>query len=91
MRCLALLATAGDEPEWNSRKASRSHQAIPLPSAVIVRQAPMIARLIEDMGLDIEALVSGSRSSRGGDTRTYDVFHVEDAVGSPYIPAQRRG
>jgi hypothetical protein len=88
MRCLALLATAGDEPEWNSRQASRSHQAIPLPSAVIVRKAPMIARLIEDMGFDIEAVVTGLRPSRGGDTRTYDVFHVEDAVGSPHIPAQ---
>ena len=89
MRCLALLATAGDEPEWNSRRASRGHQAIPLPSADIVRQAPMIARLIEDMGLDIEAVISGrSPTSRGTESRTYDVFHVEDAVGSPHIPAQ---
>jgi hypothetical protein len=86
MRCLALLATAGDEPEWNARKASRSHQAIPLPSAVVVRKTPMIARLIEDMGLSIESVVSGAH---GGDRRTYDVFHVEDAVGSPHIPAQQ--
>jgi hypothetical protein len=48
----------------------------------------MIARLIEDMGFDIEAVVTGSRSTRSGDSRTYDVFHVEDAVGSPHIPAQ---
>jgi hypothetical protein len=89
MRCLALLATVGDEPEWNSRRESRSHLAIPLPSADIVRQAPMIARLIEDLGLDIEAVVSGrSPGARVGDSRTYDVFHVEDAVGSPHIPAQ---
>jgi hypothetical protein len=90
MRCLALLATAGDEPEWNSRRESSSHQAIPLPSADIVRRAPMIARLIEDLGLDIEAVVTGhSAPARVGETRTYDVFHVEDAVGSPHIPAQR--
>lgn len=90
MRCLAMLATAGDEPEWNSRHESASHQAIPLPSADIVRRAPMIARLIEDLGLDIEAVVSGhSTPVRIGEARTYDVFHVEDAVGSPHIPAQR--
>ena len=54
MRCLALLATIGDEPAWNSRHESRSHKAIALPSAEIVRAAPMIARLLEEMGLDIE-------------------------------------
>ncbi|MEO8334623.1 MAG: hypothetical protein ABI664_06615 [bacterium] len=90
LRCLALLATVGDEPEWNSRRESASHQAIPLPSADIVRRAPMIARLIEDLGLSIEAVVSGdSTPARAGEPRTYDVFHVEDAVGSPHIPAQR--
>jgi len=90
MRCLALVATAGDEPEWNARRDSASHQAIPLPSADIVRRAPMIARLIEDLGLDIESIVSGQTTpARVGDARTYDVFHVEEAVGSPHIPAQR--
>ncbi|MEO5815823.1 MAG: hypothetical protein ABIT20_11135 [Gemmatimonadaceae bacterium] len=90
MRCLALLATAGDEPEWNSRRESTSHQAIPLPSADIVRRAPMIARLIEELGLDIEAVVRGeSIPARIGEARTYDVFHVEEAIGSPHIPAQR--
>ena len=90
MRCLVLLGTAGDETEWNARSASQSHQAIPLPSADIVRQAPMIASLIEDLGLDIEAIVRGSDPpARGTDARTYDVFHVEEAFGSPHIPAQR--
>ena len=90
MRCLVLLGTAGDEVDWNSRSASQAHRAIPLPSADIVRQAPMIASLIEDLGLDIEAIVSGSATPmRGPDARTYDVFHVEDALGSPHIPAQR--
>ena len=89
MRCLALVATAGDEPEWNSRHASRSHQAVPLPTADIVRQAPMIARLIEDLGLSIESVVSRAMpSARSMEVRTYDVFHVENALGSPHIPAQ---
>jgi hypothetical protein len=90
MRCLVLLATAGDEPAWNARQSSRGHQAIPLPSAERVRAAPMIMRLIEAMGVDIESLVSAAEPhGRAAEVRTYDVFHVERALGSPFIPAQR--
>lgn len=90
MRCLTLLATAGDEPDWNSRHTSKGHQAIPLPSAERIRAAPMIMRLVEELGVDIESLMSPTAEPRGrADVRTYDVFHVERALGSPYIPAQR--
>lgn len=89
MRCLTLIASAGDEPEWNARQSSRAHQAIPLPSTESVRAAPMIMRLIEELGVDLESLVSNSEPrARGTDSRTYDVFHVEEALGSPFIPAQ---
>lgn len=88
MRCLTLLATAGDEPAWMSRRSSRGHQVIPLPSADIVRRAPMIARLIEELGFDIESVVRGGVAARPGEAKTYDVFHVKDAFGSPSIPAQ---
>jgi len=90
MRCLTLLATAGDERAWMSRRASKGHQAIPLPSADIVRQAPMIAKLIEELGFDIESVIRGEMTApRPGDSKTYDVFHVKDAFGNPSIPAQR--
>ena len=50
----------------------------------------MIMRLFEDLGLDIDALVSGAAPvMRSSDSRTYDVFHVENALGSPFIPAQK--
>ena len=89
MRCLTLLATAGEQSEWNSRHESKGHQAIPLPSAERVRAAPMIMRLVEEMGVDLEGLVtSAPERARGTESRTYDVFHVEEALGSPYIPAQ---
>ena len=89
MRCLTLLGTAGDEPAWNSRHESRRHRAIPLPSADIVRSAPMIARLLEDLGVDLEAMIEGHQAPvRPSEPRTYDVFHVEEALGSPVIPAQ---
>ena len=88
MRCLVLLGTAGDEPAWNARQHSQGHQIIALPDADVVRKAPMILRLIEGIGLDVDAVVRGSPEQERSDARTYDVFHVEDALGSPHIPAQ---
>jgi hypothetical protein len=90
MRCLTLVASIGDEPDWRSRHTSRSHVAVPLPSADAIRAAPMIMRLVEELGVDVESLVSSTPAAvRGSDTRTYDVFHVVEARGSPHIPAQK--
>ncbi len=89
LRCLTLLATTGVEDEWTSRHKSVGHRAVPLASTQMVEQAPMIAQLIRDFGLDIEHVVRPDPAlvrDRGG--RSYGIFHVEDAVGSPYIPAQ---
>lgn len=89
LRCLTLLGTVGDEQSWSDRHASKAHQAIPLPSADIVRRAPMIARLIEQLGLEIQSVIDGGAPAQHtGGGATYDVFHVEDALGSPHIPAQ---
>lgn len=89
MRCLTLVASAGEEPDWNSRHSSRGHRAIPLPSVERVRAAPMIARLIEALGVGLDSLLTGARAqNRGVPARSYDVFHVEEALGSPYIPSQ---
>lgn len=89
LRCLTLLATAGEEASWNSRRQSRTHQVIPLPSADIVRRAPMIAGLFEELGYDIDAVIRGNEpATRPGESKTYDVFHVKEAFGSPSIPAQ---
>ena len=89
MKCLTLIATVGDEGEWCSPATSRGHRVIPLPSPEIVEQAPMIAQLIRQMGFDIDSVVRPQADiipELAG--RTYNVFHVEEAVGSPYIPAQ---
>ena len=89
MKCLTLIATVGDESPWCSPVTSRGHRVIPLPSPEIVEQAPMIAQLIRQMGLDIGEVVRPDpnviEALKG---RTYNVFHVEEAAGSPYIPAQ---
>jgi len=89
-KTLVLMGTAGEEPAWKSRQRSKSHKAIPLPSADVVKQAPMIAGLLKDLGVDIQHLVIGRQPSVARDVRakTYGVFYVENATGSPVIPAQ---
>lgn len=89
MQCLILMATAGELPEWNDRRSSRGHQAIPLPSEEIVARAPMIAGLIRGMGIELSSVVSPERAvAAGTQGKTYNVFYVPEARGSQLIPAQ---
>lgn len=89
MRCLTLLASAGSQPQWNARSSSKAHQAIPLPSPRMVEQAPMIAALIRDFGLELADVTDPKPEDvRNTEGKSYGVFHVEQALGSPSIPAQ---
>ncbi len=89
VQCLTLLATVGKLPEWNDRRRSAGHDVIPLESVEVVERAPMIAQLIGQMGLDIGSLMAPSEELLiESDERAYNVFHVEHAPGSPFIPAQ---
>ncbi len=91
MKCLTLLATAGDEEDWNSRHASQGHQCIPLPSVEMVRQAPMIAALIEQFGIDLaEAVRPAPSVIASTEGKSYGIFYVDNALDSPYIPAQEQ-
>lgn len=88
-RCMALLATAGDRPEWNDRRRSRGHRVLPLPTEQALRELPMVLQMVAQLGIPIEAVVEPAPElvlelSR----RSYNVFHVPDALGSPFIPAQ---
>jgi hypothetical protein len=89
MKCLTLMATVGSTGSWNSRHLSRGHRAIPLPSPEIVEKAPMISQLIKDLGLELSHVIQPSpdivKELAG---KRHGVFHVEHALGSPYIPAQ---
>ncbi|MGH7603637.1 MAG: hypothetical protein ACRENK_06520 [Gemmatimonadaceae bacterium] len=90
MKCLTLMATVGQAASWNSPQLSRDHRAIPLPSAEIVNKAPMISQLIKELGLELSNLFEPSpdvvRDLAG---KRHGVFFVENALGSPYIPAQK--
>ena len=89
LQCLTLLATAGDDPEWNDRRRSRGPRAIPLASVQMVEGAPMISALIRQFGLGIDAVISPPRMMESHSGKTYNVFHVPDAQGSSAIPAQQ--
>ncbi len=89
-RCLTLLATVGEEEAWNSRDLSGGHQTIPLPNEQVVQtNIPMISHLITQLGLDVGAVVAPDPSLvLELEQRTYNVFFVPEASGSPFIPAQ---
>ena len=90
IRCLTLLATAGDLPAWNQPSASSGHAVIPLEDAEAVSRAPMIAQLIRQLWLEVRSVLApDEKLLLEADERTYGVFHVEEAAGSPFIPAPR--
>ena len=89
MKCLTLLATAGVRPEWNSRESSAGHRAIPLPDALVADRLPMLGQLIKQFGLEVGAVLDPDPALLLDlEQRTYNVFHVPEAPGSPYVPAQ---
>jgi hypothetical protein len=47
---LTLMGTRGIEPQWNDRRSSQNHRAIPLVSEAFVDEAPMIAKLFAEIG-----------------------------------------
>jgi hypothetical protein len=89
MKCLTLLATAGEKPEWNRLKSSVGHQAIPLLSAEMLAQAPMISNLLHQLGVKVSVLLNpNSEILVDSQPSSFNVFYVPEAIGSPHIPAQ---
>ena len=90
MKCLVLLATAGARPEWNSRRNSKGHKAIPLPSEQCINRFPMVRQLIQQLGLEVNTVLQPDPKVIMDLTqKTYNVFYVPDAVGNEYVPAQK--
>jgi hypothetical protein len=90
-KCLTLLATAGDEPQWNVRSGSIGHQAIPLIDRDFVNRAPMILQLIQQFGLEVSAVIETVPTLITPlPHKAFNVFYVPEAIGSPYIPAQKQ-
>jgi PAS domain S-box-containing protein len=89
VRCLTLLGTAGDQLAWNDRHASAGHRAIPLPGPEGLARAPMIAQLIRQLGLDAGTVLRPDPALiLDLEQRSFNVFHIPEVRGSPYVPAQ---
>ncbi|QHG18074.1 ATP-binding protein [Nostoc sp. ATCC 53789] len=89
LKCLTLLSTAGQQPEWNSRHKSEGHKVIPLFSKEMIAQIPMIFQLIQQLGLNLDVVVRPDLNLLTDlEQRMYNVFYVPDALGSSYIPSQ---
>lgn len=88
-KCFTLLASAGEQPEWNVVENSRRYRAIPLVSPAFVRQLPMFSQLLHQFGISLETAVSPERDFLVDlDETTYNVFFVPTAAGSPHVPVQ---
>ena len=89
MKCLTMMATAGEHADWNSRPTSSGHRAITLASADFVGGIPMIAQLVSQFGIEMGSVISPEPNVIGDLARqTFNTFHIADAVDSPCIPAQ---
>jgi len=84
---MALMGTIGNEPAWCDRRTSQGHKAI----QAVGDRSPMLTAAFEQIGLD--KIVGAKRAStnspimKNADLFT-NYFHVPNAAGSPFIPAQ---
>jgi hypothetical protein len=92
---LSLIGTRGVESAWNDRRASRGHVGIPLLSASFVRDIPMIAALLKELGLPMDwaddadrDLVDRVLGSSTGLFHVGDAATDTDAAGRKIIPDQ---
>lgn len=78
---LSLLGTMGVEPAWCDRRTSSSHVGIPLVSREFVTEIPMIARLLKQLGVDLD-WIGRDETAIVGKTFGFQsgVFHVADAA-----------
>ncbi len=94
---LSLMGTSGIEPAWNDRKNSKGHVGIPLISSTFIDGIPMMARLLNELGVDIEDLqnedgvtdlTSDIFGSQQGIFYVADAAAMEDSQGRKIIAAQ---
>lgn len=77
---LSLLGTYGVESDWCNRYQSQSYLGIPLVTADFVSSMPMVATMMDDLGLGLAWLDTKDTDlvvrAMGGATQ---IFYVEDA------------
>lgn len=82
---LALMASSGDEPQWNSRKTSVNRRAIPIDKGM----SPMFQGIFYDLGFSWEGYSEDTVPKYAEDSDSVTrLFHVEDVSQSSYITDQ---
>lgn len=82
---MALMATIGDEPAWCDRRQSQGHQAI----SAGANQSPMLRAALNQLGIQPDpSITQADRLQFQEASFMTSYFHVENALGSPHIPAQ---
>jgi hypothetical protein len=76
---LTLLGTYGRDPAWCDRRTSAHHAAIPLCSQSFVDTIPMIARMLQDMGVDLGIGPDPKYARKILGSGWTGLFYVEDA------------
>ena len=91
---LSLLGSFGRLPNWCQRTSSENHLAIPLIDVEFVQGAPMLARLLADLEVNLAGLADGrpivTRTMLGGRNKTFYVSDAQtatDETGRHIIPS----
>jgi hypothetical protein len=90
---LTLFATVGARPQWNERRRSQAHLAIPLVSSAHVDNIPMVSRLLKDLryrlddGEDATPFVTRALANANGLFYVPDAATTLDEKGRRVIPA----
>jgi len=92
---LSLLGTDGEEQDWQDRRQSKGHLGIPLSSTSVVSAAPMISRLLNEMGVPIEwadshdpQIILNAIGSTAGLFFVKNAATATDTAGRKIIPAR---
>ncbi len=87
--CLTLLASAGIVPGWNDPALSSRFRVIPLGKPEDLERLPMFSQLFSQLGVALPHTTQPAQSLLvDPHEHTFNVFHVPEAAGSPYVPAQ---
>jgi hypothetical protein len=89
MKCLSLVASAGDQSAGQSAPWSGERAAgpVPLASPRFVAERPLIAQLLHQLGFPLGGVVVPDPAVlRVPEGKNYGVVHVEHARESPYVP-----
>ncbi|MFZ1842318.1 MAG: PAS domain-containing protein, partial [Nitrospira sp.] len=89
LTCLTLLASAGAVPGWNDPARSSRFRVIPLDTLEAVERLPMFSQLFRQLGVSLPSLTQpGPSVLLDRHEQSFNVFHIPEAEGSPYVPGQ---